>query len=57
MNINSSNLLSVKLHLTGLNTLPAILNRRSTGADDDGTPSTSFASIDKWVYFDEWIFQ
>ena len=50
ININCSKRESVKLHRSGRKILPAILNSLSTGADDDGTPSTSFANLDNLVY-------
>ena len=40
MNINLENLESFSLHLSGVKTFPAVLNKRSTAADDDGTDST-----------------
>ena len=40
MNINLENLESFSLHLSGVKTFPAVLNKRSTAADDDGTDRT-----------------
>ena len=45
INISCSNLVSLSLHLSRVNTFPAILNSCSTGDDEDGTPSTSFANF------------
>ena len=43
--------MSLSLHLSGLNTLPAMLNNLSTGDSEEGTPRTSLASFDNKGYF------
>ena len=45
MNINLENLESFSLHLCGIKTFPAVLNKRSTAADDDGTDRTLFSTF------------
>ena len=53
MNINLENLESFSLHLSGVKTFPAVLNKRSTAADDDGTDRTLFTSgVSFWYRFD-----
>ena len=53
MNINLENLESFSLHLSGVKTFPAVLNKRSTAADDDGTDGTLFTSgVSFWYRFD-----
>jgi hypothetical protein len=42
-----SNVLSFSLHLSGLNTLPAILNSLSTGADVAGIARCFLAKFDR----------
>ena len=49
INMSSSNVLSDREHLSGLNILPAILNTRSTGEDEAGT--ASFARPGKLCWF------
>jgi hypothetical protein len=45
--ISCSNVLSFSLHLSGLNTLPAILNSLSTGADVAGIARCFLAKFDR----------
>ena len=53
MNINLENLESFSLHLSGVKTFPAVLNKRSTAADDDGNDRTLFTSgVSFWYRFD-----
>lgn len=57
MNINLENLESFSLHLSGVKTFPAVLNKRSTAADDDGTDRTLFTSGVSFWYFSLFSFQ
>ena len=45
INISLVNLVSVSLHLSSVKTFPAVLNSRSTAADEGGIDKTCFASV------------
>ena len=49
--------MSVSLHLSGLNTFPAVLNKRSTAADDDGIDRNFVTSSVSLWYFSLFSFQ
>ena len=53
--INCSNLPSVRRHLSGVNTFPTMLNNLSMGAEDEGTPKMSLASLDKFDNFFDFL--
>ena len=57
ININASNVLSLKRHLSGRKIFPTTLNKRSIGADDAGMQRKFGTILEMAGNFDRWLFQ